>query len=35
MVYEGAWTEGRIEGQGRLLQPSGDVYEGAFVNGQR
>ena len=32
--YEGAWLKGRRGGRGVEKWPNGDVYEGAYVEGQ-
>ena len=34
-VYEGAWSQGEIDGQGTATYANGDVYEGTFVAGKR
>jgi hypothetical protein len=33
--YEGQVTKGVKNGQGQLVYPNGDVYKGAFKNGER
>lgn len=27
------WKKGKMEGQGKLIMPNGDIYEGDFVEG--
>lgn len=34
-IYEGQVTKGTRNGQGQLVYPNGDVYKGAYKNGQR
>jgi hypothetical protein len=34
-VYEGAWQNGEISGQGTATYVNGDVYEGMFREGKR
>ena len=32
--YDGQWSEGKPNGQGRALWPDGWVFEGEFVDGK-
>ena len=34
-VFEGAWKDGLLNGQGKAAYADGSVYEGAFVDGRR
>jgi len=33
-VFDGEWHEDLMHGQGKVVWPDGEIYEGSFVNNQ-